>query len=33
MTLFFLTLAALWPLWLALLVLLIVDQEADTRAR
>ena len=31
--LFLLTLAAIWPLWLALVVLLILDQEADTRAR
>ncbi len=27
MTLFFLTLAAAWPLWLALVVLLVVDRE------
>jgi hypothetical protein len=26
-TMFFLTLAAMWPLWLALVVLLIVDRE------
>lgn len=25
--------AAAWPLWLALVVLLIVDRKADTRAR
>ena len=31
--LFILAIAAAWPAWLALVVLLIVDQEADTRAR
>lgn len=30
---FLLAIAAAWPAWLALVVLLIVDREADTRAR